>query len=68
MKPEQQYKIGEKVKAQGWATSDTGIIQDIKWIKHPREEEHCWGYKIEFDGDGPGLNLSFIPEGYLRKL
>ena len=63
----QKYEIGEYVTASGWVGEDTGTIVDTQWIYHNRLGEHCWGYKIKFEGDGPGLNFNYIPEGYLRK-
>jgi len=67
-KREQKYKIGERVKACGWVGEDFGIVKDITWMYHSRLEEYTWGYKIDFEGEGPGLTFAYIPEGYLRKL
>ncbi len=67
-KPEQKYVIGERVKACGWVGEDYGIIEDIMWIHHFRCNKYCWGYKIDFESDGPGLTFNYIPEGYLRKV
>lgn len=65
---EQKYKVEERVKVCGWVREDFGIIKDITWIYHNRVGQHCWGYNIVFEGEGPGLTFVYIPEGYLRKI
>jgi hypothetical protein len=65
---EQKYKIGERVNVQGWVGDDNGIVLDIDWVYHSRRGEHCWGYKIDFDGKEQLFTFRYIPEGYLRKL
>ena len=68
-RPEPKYSIGERVKVSGWTGSDIGVVAGIKWVFHNRMGEYRWGYNIEnYEGDGPGLSLFFIPEGYLSKL
>lgn len=64
---EKKYKIGERVKVGGWVREDFGSVEDVQWIYHHRLYEHTWGYKVKFEGEGPGLAFSYIPEGYLRK-
>lgn len=63
-----QYSIDEKVLVCGWLDSNTGIIEDIKWIHHRRLQKDTWGYKIKYDNNKPVLSLAYVPEGYLRKL
>lgn len=65
---EQKYSIGERVKVQGWASFDHGMVQDIQWMYHIRLEEYTWGYRVEYEGSGPGLVFVYVPEGYLRKV
>ncbi len=67
-KTKQQYEIGERVEASGWTRSDFGEVEAVDWIYHSRSYSYCWGYKIKFEGEGPGLAFTFIPEGYLRKI
>jgi len=64
---QQKYSRLEKVKVQGWGGQDTGTVEDVKWIYHPRLDEYTWGYKVKFDNCGAGLTFTYIPEGYLRK-
>jgi len=68
IRPDRKYKVGERVNVQGWVNSDYGTIISIDWIYHRRSSDHCWGYKVEFEGDGAGLTMTYIPEGYLRAL
>lgn len=65
---EQKYKVDERVTVQGWTRQSIGKVIDIKWIYHNRLQEYCWGYACEYEGDGPGLTLAYVPEGYLRKI
>lgn len=66
-RPPQKYAIGERVQASGWVSSDFGTVEDISWIYHSRLNEYAWGYRIKFEGEGPGLTFTYIPEGYLGK-
>ena len=65
---ERKYKVDERVGVQGWARKSIGTVVDVKWIYHHRLQEHCWGYKCEYEDDGPGLTMTYVPEGYLRKI
>ncbi|OGF28126.1 hypothetical protein A2303_00165 [Candidatus Falkowbacteria bacterium RIFOXYB2_FULL_47_14] len=61
-----KYSAREKVSCTGFGgTSDSGIIVGIQWIYHNRLEEWTWGYKIDWENQGPGYTAEFIPEGYL---
>ncbi len=68
-RPPQKYQEGERVRVQGWAKSDIGTVASTDWIYHDRMSGWCWGYAVrDWDGDGPGLTFTYIPEGYLRSL
>lgn len=66
-RPIKKYAMGERVKVCGWVGSDFGTIDGIDWIYHSRSNEYVWGYHILYEGEGAGLSLNFVPEGYLRK-
>jgi hypothetical protein len=66
--PEPKYALNERVKCLGWGGSDFGTIVGIRWIYHMRLFEYTWGYKINWENNGPGLSFEYVPEGYLRKI
>ena len=63
-----KYSIGQQVKVQGWLRHDFGKILEIRQVYHRRLGEVTWGYRMEYEGDGPGLAFTFVPEGYLSKV
>jgi hypothetical protein len=65
-KPEQKFKINEKVKILGWTRNAFGIVEDIQWIYHSRLNQHTWGYKIKYIDSSPLFSFIYVPEGYLR--
>lgn len=63
-----KYKIGERIKCSGWGGNvDFGEIIEIKWIFHARLNRWTWGYKVNWENNGPNLAFVFSPEGYLEK-
>lgn len=64
---ESKYPIGSRVESSGWTGSkDEGRVTETKWIYHIRFHEWTWGYKIDWDNNGPGFSFVFIPEAYLN--
>lgn len=63
-----EYALGQRVKVCGWVGHDFGTIVDINRVFHNRVGEYTWGYRCRYEGDGPGLSLLYVPEGYLREL
>lgn len=63
-----KYSLEERVRVQGWVSTDFGKVKEIKTVYHNRLDQYVWGYRIEYEGEGAGFAFVFIPEGYLRKL
>lgn len=61
-----KYEIGQRVKVSGWTKHDFGKIVAIDWIYHHRMYEYAWGYFCKYEGGGPGLTYTYVPEGYVK--
>jgi len=62
----QKFNPTNRVQCTGWGgTSDSGVINEIKWIFHNRLGRWTWGYKILWENNGPGFSFTYIPEDYL---
>lgn len=63
------YKVGDRVRVNGWVGSATGTVEDSAWIYHPRMYQYTWGYLVKYDpGETPGLAFNYVPEGYVQPL
>ncbi len=61
-----KYSIGQRVLVNGWGGHDFGTIVEIKRVYHNRMSEWVWGYRMNYEGNGPGLTLVYVPQGYLQ--
>ncbi len=61
-----KYAVGQRVLVNGWGGHDFGTITEIKRVYHNRMSEWVWGYRMNYEGNGPGLTLVYVPQGYLQ--
>ena len=62
---EPKYAVGERVEVSSWTRTTVQEVVEIRVTYHHRSECYCWGYRF---ADETGLAMTYVPEGYLRKL
>jgi len=62
-----KFNVMNKVSSTGFGgSSDVGIIIGIKWMHHNRLSKWTWGYKVDWENQGPGFAGEYIPECYFE--